>query len=109
MCVTGDPPRIRWEYRAQGAVESTPVIGSDGIIYFGDNAGVVHAVNRDGRPEWTQSVGSAVRSSGTIPIPGRVVFGTDEGQVVALLCSSEGIPQRGWPKYMHNLAQCSTP
>ena len=61
VCLDGNSHKIRWEYRAAGAVESTPVIGDDDVIYFGDNAGEIHAVDLLGNGLWTAQVGSPVR------------------------------------------------
>jgi len=105
VCVESRGQRVRWEYAADGAVESTPVIGDDGLIYFGDNSGSVHAVQPDGRKAWTAQVGSAVRSAGTVSPAGRVVFGTDSGALVALNCASKSIADAGWPKYMGTSGQ----
>lgn len=100
VCVDLASHRVRWEYEVNRPVESTPVIGDDGIVYFGDNSGTVHAVNAEGRRQWAHGVGSPVRSPGTIPIPHRVVFGLDNGHYVALMCSSKGVAKGGWPKYL---------
>jgi outer membrane protein assembly factor BamB len=105
ICVDGHSHRVRWEYRAQGPVECTPVIGSDGIIYFGDNSGTVHAVDAEGQAVWTQDAGSPVRSAGTFAGPKRVAFGLDDGTLVALVCTSEQLAAGGWPKYMGTLGQ----
>jgi outer membrane protein assembly factor BamB len=104
VCVDGQSHRVRWEYKAAGPVESTPVIGSDGIVYFGDNAGTIHAVRSDGQAAWSQNVNSAVRSSGTLAGPKRLLFGLDDGCLVALVCSSNDL-SGGWPKYMGTLTQ----
>ena len=105
VAASGEAKSVRWEYRAQGAVESTPVIGSDGIIYFGDNAGWIHAVDRNGKRRWVQDVGSPVRSAGTLYGPNRLLFGLDDGTLVALRCSSDSVATAGWPKYMGTLSQ----
>ena len=61
VCLDGNSHKIRWERTAAGAVESTPAIGDDDVIYFGDNAGVIHAVDFLGNVLWTAEVGSPVR------------------------------------------------
>jgi outer membrane protein assembly factor BamB len=105
VCVDGQSHKLRWEYRAEGPVESTPVIGDDGLVYFGDNKGLVHAVDADGRAAWKANVGSAVRSCGAIPYDHRLIFGLDNGALVALCCTSAGLPVKGWPKYMRSANQ----
>ena len=108
VCLDGNSHMIRWEYRAAGAVESTPVIGDDDVIYFGDNAGVVHAVDLLGNGLWTADLGPPVRSAGTIPASGRVAFGLDDETLVVLKCSSTGLAPAGWPKLGRTLGQSGT-
>ena len=105
VCVDGQSHKLRWEYRADGPVESTPVIGDDGIVYVGDNKGTIHAVDGDGRDAWKTNVGSAVRSCGTFAREHRLIFGLDNGSLVALYCTSSGLPPKGWPKYMRTVNQ----
>ena len=105
ISVDGNSHRIRWECSAAGAVESTPVIGDDDVIYFGDNAGMIHAVDPQGNLQWTAQVGSAVRSAGTIPSPERLAFGLDNETLVVLKCSSQGLSAEGWPKISRTLEQ----
>jgi outer membrane protein assembly factor BamB len=100
VCVDGASHRVRWEYDAQGAVESIPVIGDDDVLYFGDNAGYIHALRADGHCLWSTNVRAAVRSAGMIVGPNRLVFGTDQGTMIGLLCSSGGVSRKGWAKYM---------
>uniref|UniRef100_A0A7C4LNV7 Pyrrolo-quinoline quinone repeat domain-containing protein n=1 Tax=Schlesneria paludicola TaxID=360056 RepID=A0A7C4LNV7_9PLAN len=87
-----------WEYAAEGPVESTPVVGSDGVIYFGDNRGWIHAVDPQGILRWKQYVGTAVRSAGSLVCEGRLVFGDDAGRLLALHCDSPAWSE-GWPKF----------
>lgn len=105
ICVDGQSHQERWEYRADGPIESTPVLGDDGVVYFGDNKGFIHGVGADGAMLWKTQVGAAVRSAGTIPQDNRLVFGLDNGTLVALNCSSTSLPEKGWPKYMRSANQ----
>jgi outer membrane protein assembly factor BamB len=105
IAISGNSHQIEWEYPTDAPCESTPVVGDDENIYFGDNSGIVHAVNREGNREWTAKLGSPIRSAGSIVSPQRVVFGLDNETLVALECSSQGIAIAGWPKYMGSLDQ----
>jgi outer membrane protein assembly factor BamB len=105
VCVDGNSHRIRWEYNARGPVESTAVIGEDDIIYFGDNAGVIHALDLRGHPQWTAEVGSPVRSAGTILSPQRLAFGLDDQTLMVLRCGSPALATAGWPKIGRTLGQ----
>ena len=99
VCIGGKSQRVLWEYRAEAAIESTPVLGDDGLLYFGDNHGRLHAIDAEGKCVWKADVGSPIRSAGNIA-PGRVLFGTDRGSLAAIACSSQSVARRGWPKHM---------
>jgi outer membrane protein assembly factor BamB len=98
VCVDGNSHKIRWEHAASGPVESTPVIGDDDTVYFGDNSGTIHALDNRGNVQWTAKVEAAVRSAGTILAPKRLAFGLDDDTLVVVKCSSKGLAQAGWPK-----------
>ena len=100
IAVDGDTHQIKWQYQADSAIECTPVIGDDGIIYFGDNAGSIHAVDRLGKNVWKAEFDVAVRSAGTILAGGLVAFGMDDGTLVALRGSSQALCAKGWPKLL---------
>jgi outer membrane protein assembly factor BamB len=104
-CVDGNSHKTRWEYRTAAPVESTPVIGDDDLVYFGDNAGVIHAIDFGGKVQWTADVGSPVRSAGTILAPHRVAFGLDNDSLAVLDWSSGGLAADGWPKIGRTLGQ----
>ena len=105
VSIDGNSHKVRWRCEAAGPVESTPVIGDDEVIYFGDNAGTIHAVNNLGKTLWTAKVECAVRSAGTILAPERLAFGLDDDTLVVLKCSSGGLAQDGWPKVARDLGQ----
>ena len=84
VCVDANSHQIRWKHEAAGPVESTPVIGDDDTIYFGDDAGTIHAVDFAGQPRWTAQFEAPIRSAGTILAPGRLAFGLDNGTLVVL-------------------------
>ena len=108
VCLDGNSHKIRWQYKAAGPIESTPVSGDDDVLYFGDNAGVIHAVDFRGAAAWKAEVQSAVRSAGTIIGPNRVAFGLDDGSLIVLKCSSKNLAESGWPKIARTLGQCAS-
>jgi outer membrane protein assembly factor BamB len=105
VCVDGNSHRTRWELSAAAPVESTPVIGDDDVLYFGDNSGTIHAVDLQGKVQWTAQVEAAVRSAGTILAPHRLAFGLDDDTLVVLDCSSRAPAPEGWPKIGRTLGQ----
>jgi len=108
LAIDGNSHNTRWEFDAAAPIESTPVIGDDDVIYFGDNAGTVYAIDAEGRESWTATVGSPVRSAGTILAPGHVAFGLDDGTLLVLHCSSDNLAETGWPKIGRTPGQYGT-
>ena len=105
VSVEGSSQRVRWEYETSGAVESTPIIGDDGTVYVGDNAGVIHAINPAGQALWTVQSEAAIRSGGAMLPGGRIVFGSDGGVLVCIQTDSKHLAESRWPKYMGSAAQ----
>jgi outer membrane protein assembly factor BamB len=104
VCVDGNSHKVRWQYATEAPIESTPAVGDDGLVYFGDNSGTIHAVGDRGMPEWTAKVECAVRSAATIPAAQRVAFGLDDDTLVVLKCSSQSL-SGVWPKLGRTLGQ----
>lgn len=105
IAVDAGSHQIKWRYDAPAPIESTPVLGDDGTLYFGDNDGTLHAIDTHGRPVWKTTLGAAVRSAGAIPAPGHVAFGLDDGSLVVLSCSSQKLRVGGWPKLLGSADQ----
>ena len=105
VCVDGNSHKVRWRYAAEDAIESTPVIGDDGIIYFGDNSGTIHALDASGKCQWKAKVETAIRSAATILAPERLAVSLDNDTLVVLKCSSKALATAGWPKLGRNLGQ----
>lgn len=51
---------VKWTFEAGGAIETSPVIGEDGTIYFGAHDNRLYAVNPDGIEKWNFYVGEPV-------------------------------------------------
>ncbi len=96
--------RVAWSYAVESPVESTPAIGADGLVYFGDNRGTVHAVNSEGQALWTEELGVPIRAPVVMPGDNRVVFGLENGMLAALECESKKT-EIGWPKFLGTLDQ----
>ncbi len=105
LALRGATRQMKWQYAVDAAIESTPVIGDDGIVYFGDNDGVIHAVDPQGKLVWKTTFESPIRSAGAIIDRGLVAFGADDGSLLVLKCSSQAIRSRGWPKLLGAASQ----
>jgi outer membrane protein assembly factor BamB len=105
VAIDGATRQIRWRFTVAAPIESTPVIGDDGTIYFGDNAGIVYALKGPSELAWQATFDAQVRSGGTILAPNVVAFGLDDGSLVALKCSSKCVVEQGWPKFQRTIGQ----
>jgi outer membrane protein assembly factor BamB len=100
-CFESRKEREAWRYSFDATTESTPVLGDDGIAYFGDNAGRVHAVAA-GQAAWVDQLDGPIRSAGTLPAPGCVAFLIENHTLAVLECSATALAP-GWPKLFGNL------
>ena len=105
LAIDGDTHQLKWHLRIESPVESTPVIGNDGVIYFGDNGGRIYALRPPDNILWVASMDAQVRSCGNFLEPGVVTFGLDDGSVVALRCSSQRLLDSSWPKFRGTMDQ----
>lgn len=94
-----------WKFETEGPIESTPLVGDDGIVYFGDNTGCVYALHQHGALAWRIKLDCPIRSAGALLAPSIVAFGLEDGGLVAIRCSSRGLDARSWPKFQGAAAQ----
>jgi outer membrane protein assembly factor BamB len=77
---------VYWRYQASGEIgESSPFYnGQESLVYIGDLAGVVHAVNaRDGRGVWTFKTGNEIKSS-PVAVGNRLLVGSYDTHLYCL-------------------------
>lgn len=63
---------LKWRYKTDGPVWSSPAIGSDGTIYFGSRDNHLYALNPDGSLKWRYNVGSFINSAPVIGADGTI-------------------------------------
>jgi hypothetical protein len=76
----------KWAFPTGASVESSPVIGGDGTIYFGSDDGNLYAVNPDGTLKWKSAIGAALpfnKSTPAVGIDGTIYFAAENDQVTA--------------------------
>ena len=92
--------RLRWTFSTgrrdkEGGIETDPVIGPDGTVYFGANNGIFYALDPDnGDIRWAFPTGFdifAIYSSPYVDSNGIVYFGAKDGTVYALRAPPKGI------------------
>ena len=75
---------VLWTYNAGGAVNSSPAIDEDGIIYVGSEDNKLYAINPDGTLKWTYSTGGGIYSSPAIGYDGTIYVGSKDHNVYAI-------------------------
>ena len=92
--------KLRWVFSTglsekEGGIETDPVIGPDGTIYFGANNGIFYALDpKSGAIRWafpTDFETFAIYSTAFVDQQGIVYFGAKDGKVYALRAPSTGI------------------
>ena len=77
------PQRLKllWTYESGDSIESSPAV-VDGVVYFGNQAGELHAVNlSDGKVRWKYKAKEAIAESSPTVAQGIVVIGDLSGYV----------------------------
>ncbi|NOZ58559.1 MAG: PQQ-like beta-propeller repeat protein, partial [Euryarchaeota archaeon] len=80
---------LKWSFPSAdgGGIYSSPVIGSDGTIYFGSRPGnsrYFYALYPNGTLKWNFSTGGVIRSSPAIGSDGTIYFGSSDGYLYAI-------------------------
>src|SRR5262245_45182233 len=92
--------KLRWVFSTglsekEGGIETDPVIGPDGTIYFGANNGIFYALDPEsGAIRWafpTDFDTFAIYSTAFVDQQGIVYFGAKDGRVYALTAPRKGI------------------
>ena len=85
-----DEPQVIWTYEAgETSLEATPV-AADGVAFFGDFDGVMHAVRvADGSPVWKRAVSENGYSSPGA-VDGDALYAPDMNGVVQCLATADG-------------------
>ena len=91
-----------WKFETGTHVETTPAVGLDGTIYFGDSSNGLFAISSGGTLLWRFEAGGAIVSSPTIAENGTLYFGSHDRMFYALNTSSLGHAASSWPG-------CATP
>ena len=74
----------KWAYDTPDWVDSTPVVGSDGTLYFGCWDSRLYALRPDGTLRWSFRAGGQVSASPALGDKGEIYFGSGNGNLYAL-------------------------
>ena len=77
---------ILWTYETpvRTFAFSSPAVASDGTIYVGGDDHALHAINRDGSPQWTFKTGDLIRTAASIGADGTIYVPSYDGRLYAV-------------------------
>lgn len=85
----GNQAVLKWRYLSEPIAEnrsqhSTPVIDKDGVIYYGNFFGYLHAVYPNGTMKWASCLSSFTEQTGAIASDGTIYYGDYHGMLSAV-------------------------
>jgi len=80
----GSPGTQKWAFSTGKWLQSSPAIGSDGIIYVGSWDNKLYAINPDGTQKWVFSTEGSAESSPAIGADGTIYVGSDDNKLYAI-------------------------
>jgi len=75
---------LKWKFKTDGWVDSSPAIGSDGTIYVGSRDCYLYAINPDGTLKWKFGTSDLVDSSPAIGSDGTIYVGSWDSYLYAI-------------------------
>ena len=78
-----------WDFYTGAAIQSSPAIGRNGILYFGTDTGKLYSFYADGKGVWEYPTQGRIVSSPAIGADGTIYVGSYDGNLYAL--SPEGV------------------
>lgn len=74
---------LKWKYKTEGPIRSSPTLGMDGAIYFGSDDGHLYVVNPNGSLKWKYKTEGSVESSPAIWADDIIYVGSDDKHLYA--------------------------
>jgi len=75
---------VRWRYKTEGEIISSPAIAPDGTVYVGSADYYLYAIGSTGTLIWRLATGGFVAASPAIADDGTVYIGSQDGSVYAV-------------------------
>ena len=75
---------VKWAFKINSEIKSSPAIADDGTIYFGARDRKFYAVTPQGKLKWTFTAGAWIDSSPAIAGDGTIYFGSWDANFYAL-------------------------
>ncbi len=81
-CISRDDGKQVWTFKANGAIDSSPVICGDKVVFGAEDGRLYVVTLADGKRLWSYETGQAITSSPAVAA-GLVVVGCNDGYVYA--------------------------
>jgi outer membrane protein assembly factor BamB len=81
---SGSSGALAWRFATGGPVRSSPVIATDGSIYFGSDDFNVYALHANGSLKWAYTTIAEVRSTPALGADGTIYVGSLDSNIYAL-------------------------
>lgn len=75
---------LKWSFKIDTRITSSPAIAPDGTIYFGSVDGRLYAVNPDGTAKWAFQAGNEITASPAIGNDGTIYIGSRDKKMYAI-------------------------
>lgn len=75
---------LKWRFKVQDWIESSPSIAEDGTIYTGSKEGRVYALNPDGTKKWEFVMGDGISGTPAIAKDGTLYIGSWDNHMYAI-------------------------
>ena len=82
--LSAQPGTEKWTFPTGGAVQGSPAIGPEGVIYAGSQIGNLYAINPDGTEKWRFAVGQPLLEPPAIVEDGTIYAAANDGTLYAL-------------------------
>jgi outer membrane protein assembly factor BamB len=82
---------LRWRFPTDGRIQGSPVVGSDGTVYFGSHDSNLYAIGSDGKEKWHFPAKMNIDSTPAIAPDGIIFFGSWDMNLYAVAPSGEGM------------------
>ncbi len=79
----GQDGSVKWTFDTSNAVESSPAVGDEGIVFVGSNGGILYAVQPDGTEKWQYDTGALIDKAPAVADDGTVYVGNNDGKLFA--------------------------
>ena len=76
--------QLKWRFKTEDEISSSPVIGSDGTVYVGSNDKNLYAINPDGSLKWKFETQGVIDTAPALSSNGTIFVGSSDGKLYAL-------------------------